>query len=97
MLTVKASMFLFQWIILSETCCGKNAEAAENGHTFHFWGIFQHCLTHYNSELHMQHTKPLQSKPEPAVRMCAFQHSSLHCFGSCSIDELYHVQTKGVP
>jgi hypothetical protein len=34
MLTVKASMFHLQCIILSETCCDKNAEAAENCHIF---------------------------------------------------------------
>jgi hypothetical protein len=34
MLTAKASMFHLQGIILSEKCCGKNAEAAENGCIF---------------------------------------------------------------
>jgi hypothetical protein len=34
MLTVKVSMFHLQCIILSETFCDKNAEAAENGHIF---------------------------------------------------------------
>jgi hypothetical protein len=40
MLTGKASMFLLQCIILSETRCGKNAEAAENVHIFHFFSGF---------------------------------------------------------
>jgi hypothetical protein len=40
MLPVKASMFLLQCIILSETCCGKNAEAAENGHIFQLLSVF---------------------------------------------------------
>jgi hypothetical protein len=39
MLTVKASLFHFQCIILSETCSGKNAEAAENNHIFNFGEI----------------------------------------------------------
>jgi hypothetical protein len=34
MLTVKALMFLLLCIILSETRCRKNAEAAENGQIF---------------------------------------------------------------
>jgi hypothetical protein len=40
MLPVKASMFLLQCIILSETHCGKNAEAAENGHIFQLLSVF---------------------------------------------------------
>jgi hypothetical protein len=36
MLTVKASLFHLQYIILSEACCGKNAKAAENCRIFQF-------------------------------------------------------------
>jgi hypothetical protein len=39
-------MFNFQCIIWSETCCGKNAEATENGHIFQFLSIFQRSVTH---------------------------------------------------
>jgi hypothetical protein len=39
-LPVKASMFLLQCIILSETRCGKNAEAAENGYICQLLSVF---------------------------------------------------------
>jgi hypothetical protein len=68
-LTVKASMFHLLCIILSETCCGKNAEAAENGKIFQIISIFN-TLSH-TPELHVQHTKLLQSRPESAVCLCA--------------------------
>jgi hypothetical protein len=45
-LTVKASMFHLLCIILSETLCDKNAEAAENGHIFKLVSVFQCSLTH---------------------------------------------------
>jgi hypothetical protein len=45
MLTVKASILHLQSIILSETCCGKNADAAENGHIFQLLSLFQHSVT----------------------------------------------------
>jgi hypothetical protein len=67
MLTVKASMFHLHRIILSETCYGKNAEAAEKGHIFN---TFFNALSH-TQELHEQHTKPLKSRLESAVCMCA--------------------------
>jgi hypothetical protein len=35
-----------QCIFLSETCCSKNAEAAENGHIFHFLSVFQRSVNH---------------------------------------------------
>jgi hypothetical protein len=44
MLTFKASMFYLQCIILSETCYGKNAEAAENSHPLQL-GAFQCSVT----------------------------------------------------
>jgi hypothetical protein len=46
MLVVKTSMFHLQCIFLSETCCSKNAEAAENGHIVHFLSLFQRSVTH---------------------------------------------------
>jgi hypothetical protein len=46
MLKVKDSMVHLQCIIFSETCCGKNAEAAENGHIFHCVSIFQCSVIH---------------------------------------------------
>jgi hypothetical protein len=45
-LTVKISMFRLQCIIMSETCCSKNAEAAENGQIFHFSSVCQRSLLH---------------------------------------------------
>jgi hypothetical protein len=39
-------VFLLQCIFLLETCCSKNAEAAENGHIF-FVSVFQHYVTHF--------------------------------------------------
>jgi hypothetical protein len=58
MLTVEASMFHLQSIILSETFCGKNAEAAENRHIFQFLSVFN-ALSH-TPELNVEHTKLLQ-------------------------------------
>jgi hypothetical protein len=40
MLTVEASMIHLQSIILSETFCGKNAEAAENHIIFQILSVF---------------------------------------------------------
>jgi hypothetical protein len=40
-----ASMFHLQCIFLSETCCSKNAEAAESGHIFPFVDVFQWSVT----------------------------------------------------
>jgi hypothetical protein len=40
-------MVHFQCIIWSEMCCGKNAEAAENGHIFQLLVIFQRSVTHF--------------------------------------------------
>jgi hypothetical protein len=39
-------MLCLQCIILSETCSGKNAEAAENSQNFQLFSIFQHSVTH---------------------------------------------------
>jgi hypothetical protein len=52
-------MFHFQSIILSETCCGKNIEAAENGHICQLW-TFCKALSRATPEIHAQHTKLLQ-------------------------------------
>jgi hypothetical protein len=38
-------MFHLQSIILSEICCGKSAEAAENGLIFQLLSVFQCSLT----------------------------------------------------
>jgi hypothetical protein len=47
MVTVKASLFHLQCIIESDTCCGKNAEAAKNcNFFFQFVGIFQCSVAH---------------------------------------------------
>jgi hypothetical protein len=43
-------MFHLQSIIWSETCCGKNAEAAENSHPFQLWVFFQRSVTHSRVE-----------------------------------------------
>jgi hypothetical protein len=75
MLTVKTSMFLLQRIILSETCCGRNAEAAENGHIlFKLVSVFQSSLTH-SRVAHATH----QAGAIKTSQLCAcvqFQHSS---------------------
>lgn len=39
-------MFRLECIILSDTCCGKNAEAAENGLIFQLVSGFQRSVTH---------------------------------------------------
>jgi hypothetical protein len=69
MWTGKASMFYLQCVILSKTYCGKIAEAAENSRFFRLV-LFFNALTH-NLELLVQHIKPLQSRPESAVGVCA--------------------------
>jgi hypothetical protein len=45
-LTAKASMFHFQCIVWSETCCGKTAEATENSQIFQLMSVFQRSVTH---------------------------------------------------
>jgi hypothetical protein len=63
---------------------------------FNPWAFFN-ALSH-TQELHMQHTKPLQSRPEFAmcIYYVQFQYSSLHCFDS-SVDLRILVKIKGVP
>jgi hypothetical protein len=39
-------MFHFQCIILSKTCCGKNAKAAESGHICQLLSVFQCSVAH---------------------------------------------------
>jgi hypothetical protein len=61
MLTVNASMLYLQCIILSDTCCGKNAEAAaENGHLSTLARFFK-ALSHTQFAL-AAHLKPIQSR-----------------------------------
>jgi hypothetical protein len=43
-------MFHSQRIILSETCCGKKAEAAENGHIFQLLSVLQRAVIHSRVE-----------------------------------------------
>jgi hypothetical protein len=45
MLTVKASIFHFLCIIVSETCCGKNAEAAKISQISQLMSILQRFVT----------------------------------------------------
>jgi hypothetical protein len=54
-LTVKASMFDLQWIILFETCLGKNAEAAKRAHF-----LTQEPFSRLRFNPLMQHTKDNQ-------------------------------------
>jgi hypothetical protein len=75
-------MFLLQCITLSESCCAKNAEVAENGHIFQLVSIFQNSRT---QDLRMQHTKIIKTGV-CSVRVCNFKHSSSHCFGG-SVDK----------
>jgi hypothetical protein len=63
-------MYHLQCISLSETCYGKNAEAAENSHIIQLVSVFQHSVTG-TPKLHMQHTKLLQSMMASTVRVCA--------------------------
>jgi hypothetical protein len=72
MSTVTASMFHVQCIILSETFCGKNAEAAENWYIFQLLSVFQRSVT--PSGVQRGAHKSLQSKPEPsAAGVCNFR------------------------
>jgi hypothetical protein len=63
--------FLMQCTILSETCCGQNAEAAA-GKQSHFstHKHFFKALSHI-ADLHVQHTKLLLSRPASVVCVCA--------------------------
>jgi hypothetical protein len=54
----QASMFHLQCVILSETCWGKNAEAAGKVLFFNLKAIF--TALSQTLELHIQHIKPLQ-------------------------------------
>jgi hypothetical protein len=49
MLTVKASMFHLQRIIESDTCCGKNAEAAKKLSIFSIRGHFSMLCRAFHS------------------------------------------------
>jgi hypothetical protein len=94
MLTVEASMFHLQSIILSETFCGKNAEAAENGHIFQLVSVFQCSVT-----LQIW-TWSIPSRCNQGWSLlCAWvllQLYVLHCFG-ISVDLQNLVKIKGVP
>jgi hypothetical protein len=61
-------MFHLQSIILSEICCGKNAEAAENGHIFKLLSVFN--AQSHRPELNVEQTKLLQSRPKSVVCVC---------------------------
>jgi hypothetical protein len=67
---VKASMFHLQCKILSEIGYRKNAEAAENCDIFFNSSVFVNALS-LTPEVHVQPTKPLQSRLESAVYVCA--------------------------
>jgi hypothetical protein len=73
MFTVKASKFHLQCVIMSENCCDRNAEAAENGHFFNnLWGFF------FSKSVFYTHSSCTCSTPsrdcqgwESAVCVCA--------------------------
>jgi hypothetical protein len=77
-LKVKASMFDLQSIFLSETCCGKLPEAAENCHIFHLVSVFRRSVTHFRVAI-TTHQAMVWS---PLCACMNFQHSSLHCLNS---------------
>jgi hypothetical protein len=95
MLTVRASMFHLQSIILSETFCGKNADAAEHRHIFPFLSVFQRSVTHNRVQSRAHQAVAVKA----GVLLCAcvqFQHYSLHCFG-VNVDLHKLVKIKDVP
>jgi hypothetical protein len=87
MLTVKASMFYLQCIVLSETCCCKNAEAAENGQIFHFLSVFQHSVTHLRVAFEAHQAVTIKARV-CCVRVRSF--STLVCI-ALSVASIYQI------
>jgi hypothetical protein len=69
-------MFHLQCIILSETCCGKNAGAAKISHIFQTMSVFQCFVTLYRVALAAHQAVVIKA----GVCCVQFQHSSLHYF-----------------
>jgi hypothetical protein len=102
-------MFHLLCIILSETCCGKNAEAAENCYIFfQLVSVFLKLDLSQTQDLQVEHTNlycynqregkrviMLQSRLKTIDACVQFQHSSLHL--GISIDLQSQVKIKGVP
>jgi hypothetical protein len=76
-LTVKALMLHLQCVILSETCCGKNAEAAENCHIFQLVIVFQ-CFVTTSIFAQTAHQAATIMAEVCCMRVCNF--SILACF-----------------
>jgi hypothetical protein len=72
-----------------------NAEAAENGNIFPLFSVFN-ALSH-TPEVHMQHTKSLQSRLESVVCVCVCNFSIPACIVGSEIDLKNLEKIKGVP
>jgi hypothetical protein len=70
-LAAKASMVYLQCIILSETLCDKNAEAAENGCIFQLVSVFEFSLTHARVECAAHQAVMIKARV-CCVRVCNF-------------------------
>jgi hypothetical protein len=95
MLTVEASMFHLQSIILSETFYGKNAEAAENGYIFPPLSVFQRFVTHSRVQRGAQQAVTIKARV-CCVLVCSFSKIVCIVFG-VSVDLQNLVKIKGVP
>jgi hypothetical protein len=74
MFTGKAFMLHFQCIILPKTCCGKNAEAAENGLICQLLSIFQRSVTHGSRAAQAAH----QANTIKATPQCTISQRLTH-------------------
>jgi hypothetical protein len=89
-------MFHLHCIILSENCCDKNAEAAENGRIFPLDSFFL-MLCHAPQNCTWS-TPSRNNQGQSLLHECVqFQHFSLHCFWQLSVDLQNLVKINGVP
>jgi hypothetical protein len=95
MLTVEASIFHFLCIILSETCCGKNAEATKISQISQLMTVFQRFVT--KSRIACAAHQAITIIRLSLLCECVqFQHSSLHYSGSIVYLQNF-VKINGVP
>jgi hypothetical protein len=81
---------------MSETFCGKSADAAEKWHIFQPFSIFQRSVTHFRVQGGIRTPSHCNQGRSLLCTCVQFQHSSLHCFGVYA-DLQNIVKIEGVP
>jgi hypothetical protein len=89
-------MFHLQCIFLSETCCSKNVEAAENGHIVHFLSGFQRSVTHSRAALEAHQAVTIKARV-CCVRVRSFSILACIILALTSIYNFFFLKIKGVP